>query len=135
MNKGIALKNPCIFTCDLLQIRPPHLTVTQCDVENALNKIQLRPTLPIRGGELKVKFGTFKQVMSSLANMCELNLKPGDEDKWHDVSIQAVCDNTNQPLAPSAFTFTVTHTDHRDTFWAFYELPPVVVGRFKFQID
>lgn len=107
----------------------------QCDVENALNKIQLRPTLPIRGGQLMVKFGTLKQVMNPLANMCELKLKPGDEDRWHDVSIQAVCDNTNQPLAPSAFTFTVTHTDHRDTFWAFYELPPVVVGRFKFQID
>ena len=104
-------------------------------MENALNKIQLRPTLPIRGSKLTVKFGTREQATSPLASNCELELKPGDEDRWHDVSIQAVCDNTNQPLAPSAFTFTVTHTDYRDTFWTFYELPPVVVGRFKFQID
>lgn len=104
-------------------------------MENALNKIQLRPTLPIRGSKLKVKFGTLEQATSALANNCELELKPGDEDRWHDVSIQAVCDNTNQPLAPSAFTFTVKPTDLKDAFWAFYELPPVVVGRFKFQID
>ena len=104
-------------------------------MENAFNKIQLRPTLPIRGSKLKVKFGTIEQAKSALANNCELELKPGDEDRWHDVSIQAVCDNTNQPLAPSAFTFTVKPTDPKDVFWAFYELPPVVVGRFKFQID
>lgn len=104
-------------------------------MENALNKIQLRPTLPIRGSKLKVKFGTLEQATSALANNCELELKPGDEDTWHDVSIQAVCDNTNQPLAPSAFTFTVKPIDPKDAFWAFYELPPVVVDRFKFQID
>lgn len=105
-------------------------------MENALNKIQLRPTLPIRGGELTVKFGTLTQVVqSSLTNTCELKLRAGDEDKWHDLSVQAVCDNTNQPFAPSAFTFTVTHTDGKNTFWTFYELPPVVVGHFKFQID
>lgn len=104
-------------------------------MENALNKIQLRPTLPIRGSKLKVKFGTLEQATSALANNCELELKPGDENTWHDVSIQAVCDNTNQPLAPSAFTFTVKPIDPKDAFWAFYELPPVVVGRFKFQID
>ncbi|XP_066017326.1 uromodulin [Pocillopora verrucosa] len=120
-----AVTSPLFFAG--IEIRPSYLNVTQCDVENAFNKIQLRPTLPIRGGELKVKFGTLKQVRSSLASKCELNLKPGDEDRWHDVSIQAVCDNTNQPLAPSAFTFTVTHTDYRDTFWTFYELPPVVI--------
>lgn len=106
-------------------------------MENALNKIQLRPTLPIRGGELTVKFGTFKQIkdQSSLTNTCELNLRAGDEDRWHDVSVQAVCDNTNQPFAPSTFTFTVTHTDGKNLFWFLYELPPVVVGHFKFQID
>lgn len=104
-------------------------------MENALNKIQLRPTLPIRGSKLTVKFGTREQATSPLASNCELELKPGDEDRWHDVSIQAVCDNTNQPLAPSAFTFTVKPRGLKDTFWGFYELPPVVVSRLKFKID
>ena len=97
---------------------------------NSLNKIKLRPTLPIRGGQIEVKFGTKDRFTDLLMNECKIPIKPGDEHKWKDISVQAVCDNTNQPFAPSAFTFTVTSTySGLDRFWGLYELPPVVVSK------
>ena len=93
------------------------------------NKIRLRPTLPIRGGEIEVKFGTRNKLADVLMSNCMIPVRPGDEHEWQEISVQAVCDNTNQAFAPSAFTFTVTSTNsHLDRFWGLYELPPVMVS-------
>ena len=93
------------------------------------NKIRLRPTIPIRGGTIDVKFGTKDNFGALLATNCKISIPPGDEHEWQEISIQAVCDNTNQAFAPSAFTFTVTSTSPAQAlFWGLYELPPVMVS-------
>ena len=93
------------------------------------NKIRLRPTIPIRGGSIDVKFGTTDNFGALLATDCNISIPTGDEHEWQEISIQAVCDNTNQAFAPFAFTFTVTSTsDTQASFWGFYELPPVMVS-------
>ena len=93
------------------------------------NKIRLRPTIPIRGGNIEVKFGTMDNFGDLLATNCRIFIKPGDEHEWQEISVQAVCDNTNRAFAPSAFTFTVTSTSIAQApFWGLYELPPVMVS-------
>ena len=117
----------------LTQIQPTFLNITECDVGNSLNKISLRPTIPIRGGDVIVKFGTIDNFTALYNTKCEIALQPSDEHKWIDISVQAACDNTNLAFAPSAFTFTVTSThDDLALFWGLYELPPVVVRTFQF---
>ena len=93
------------------------------------NKIRLRATIPIRGGNIEVKFGTVDNFGYILATNCKIFIKPGDEHVWQEISVQAVCDNTNRAFAPSAFTFTVTSTSNAQaSFWGLYELPPVMVS-------
>ena len=95
------------------------------------HKIRLRPTIPIRGGNIELKFGTKDDFGVLLAATCKIVIKPGDEHEWQEISVQAVCDNTNRAFAPSAFTFTVTSTStsaKQADFWGFYELPPVMVS-------
>ena len=94
------------------------------------NKIRLRPTIPIRGENIEVRFGTMDNFGDLLATNCRIFIKPGDEHEWQEISVQAVCDNTNRAFAPSAFTFTVTSTTGiaQTSFWGFYELPPVMVS-------
>ena len=98
------------------------------------NKIRLRPTIPIRGGSIEVSFGareTFYDSAALFGASCKIPIPPGDEHEWQEISVQAVCDNTNQAFAPSAFTFTVTSTsDTQAPFWGFYQLPPVMVSYF-----
>lgn len=96
-----------------------------------LNKIRLRPTIPIRGGNIEVKFGTLSDDGQFVPVDCKISIAPGDEHEWHEISVQAVCDNTNRAFAPSAFTFTVTSTSPAQIpFWGLYELPPVMVSYF-----
>ena len=94
------------------------------------NKIRLRPTIPIRGGNIEVTFGTRDNFLeNALPNDCKITIKPGDQHEWQEISVQAVCDNTNRASAPSAFTFTVTSTSATQApFWGLYELPPVMVS-------
>lgn len=94
------------------------------------NKIRLRPTIPIRGGDIEIKFGTMDNFGDLLPASCMITITPGDEPEWQDISVQAVCDNTNRAFTPSAFTFTVTSVSNEQLapFWLFYELPPVMVS-------
>ena len=73
-----------------------------------LNKIRLRPTIPIRGGDIEVKFGNKDNAGALFATSCKISITPGEEHQWQEISVQAVCDNTNRAFAPSSFTFTVT---------------------------
>lgn len=108
------------------QIQPSYLNIKECNV-NGEHQIRLRPTIPIRGGEIGVTFGTMDN--GFLASSCKISITPGDEHKWQEISVQAVCDNTNRAFAPSSFTFTVTSTTGTQTpFWGLYELPPVMVS-------
>ena len=106
------------------QIEPTHLDCRECDASPA-NKIKLRPTLPVRGEDITLRFGTWDDPGAFLANTCELTFKTEEESKWTDVSIQAVCDNNNQLFSPTAFTFTVSSTH---SFWGGYAPPPVTVS-------
>ena len=94
------------------------------------NKIRLRPTIPIRGGNIEVTFGTMGNYDDLLATDCKISITAGEEHDWQEISVQAVCDNTNRAFAPSAFTFTVTSISNPQLapFWGFYELPPVMVS-------
>ena len=93
---------------------------------NVHNRIRLRPTLPIRGGEVIVKIGTLTN--DARLPQCEITLKAGDEHNWTDLSVQVSCDNTNKAFAPSALTFTAFgSTGALSNFWGFYEPSPVVV--------
>ncbi|XP_022787242.1 von Willebrand factor D and EGF domain-containing protein-like [Stylophora pistillata] len=115
-----------------IEIEPAELSVTQCDVGNVLHRIQLKPNLPIRQGSIKVKFGTKDFFQDVLMNTCELTLVLGDEQQWHNISVQVACDNTNEPLAPSAFTFTVADTvSVLNAFWLKYELPSVLITKVE----
>ena len=92
-------------------------------------RISLRPTLPIRGHEIELSFGAIQtqdDFMSLLSSECKITLRPGEEHKWRDISIQAVCDNTNRIQGLSAFTFAVTRTHD---FWPLgHETSPVTVS-------
>ena len=91
------------------------------------NKIRLRPTIPIRGDNIEVKFGTLDNYTALLMTKCKISIKPGDEHEWQEISVQAVCDNMNRAFALSAFTFTVTSAP-KAPWWFSYELPPVMVS-------
>ena len=91
------------------------------------HKIRLRPTIPIRGGNIELKFGTKDDFGVLLAATCKIVIKPGDEHEWQEISVQAVCDNMNRAFALSAFTFTVTSAP-KAPWWFSYELPPVMVS-------
>ena len=54
-----------------------------------------------------------------------MTLKRGEKQEWTDISIQAVCDNTNRIYGLSAFTFTVTGAHD---FWFGHETSPVTVS-------
>lgn len=92
------------------QIQPSYLNIKECNV-NGEHQIRLRPTIPIRGGEIGVTFGTMDN--GFLASSCKISITPGDEHKWQEISVQAVCDNTNRAFAP--FSFTFSHINHRYT--------------------
>jgi len=93
------------------------------------HNIRLRPTIPIRGGNIDVTFGTKDNFGDLLLNDCKISIQPGEWHEWQEISVQAVCDNTNRAFAPSAFTFTVTSTSTAQArFWGLYELPPVMVS-------
>lgn len=108
------------------QVYPTHLSALECNASSD-NRISLRPTLPIRGDrDIKVTFGTKDDLDALLASECELTLKHGEEHEWTNISIQAVCDNTNRIYGLSSFTFAVT--DVHD-FWHFgHETSPVTVS-------
>ena len=91
------------------------------------NKIRLRPTIPIRGGNIDVTFGTEDKFEDLVLNDCKISIQPGEWHEWQEISVQAVCDNTNRAFAPSAFTFTVTNAPQAP-WWFLYELPPVIVS-------
>ena len=108
------------------QTYPTRLDLKECDISTD-HRIQLRPTLPIRGSEpIELRFGvpeTFED--QALPERCLITLQPGEEMEWTNISVQAVCDNTNQEFSPQVFTFTVvTFID----FWFGYELPAITVS-------
>ena len=108
------------------QVQPTHLSVLECNASYD-NRIRLRPTLPIRGDrDIKVSFGTKDNWLALLTSKCEITLKRGEKQEWTEISIQAVCDNTNRIYGLSSFSFAVTD-EHK--FWTFgHETIPVTVS-------
>lgn len=107
-----------------IEVHPTHLSVIECNASSD-NTIRLRPTLPIRGQDITLSFGTDDNFDALLSSKCKITLKRGEEHKWTNISIQAVCDNTNRIYGLSSFTFTVTSTHH---FWQFgHKASPVTV--------
>ena len=109
------------------QTYPTRLDRKECDLSET-HRIQLRPFLPIRGSNpITLRFGvtqTFDQGQT-LPERCLITLQPGEEMEWTNISVQAVCDNTNQEFSPQVFTFSVvSFTD----FWFGYELPAITVS-------
>lgn len=119
----------CISLFVTFQTYPAILDLKECNLSTDY-RIQLRPTLPIRGDHsITLRFGVTETFDHSqaLTERCLITLQPGEEMEWTNISVQAVCDNTNQEFAPEVFTFSVTSFDH--DFWIFgYELPAITVS-------
>ena len=123
--KAIRCISQCLFVT--FQTYPTRLDLKECDLSTD-HRIQLRPTLPIRGSQpIELRFGVLKTFDQDQARpeRCLITLQPGETMEWTNISVQAVCDNTNQEFSPQVFTFTVvTFID----FWFGYELPAITVS-------
>ena len=98
------------------------------------HRIRLRPKLPIRGDAITLRFGILELENiqdPTLPESCDITLQPDEEMKWTNLSIQAVCDNTNQEFSPTRFTFSVISFHD---FWFSYELPPITVSHIVFYL-